>query len=38
MELERKGNEVTSFAYVLGQLIMETQNTLACPELCNLDK
>lgn len=38
MELERKGNEAISFAYVLGQLIMEIKNTVACLQLCNLGK
>lgn len=38
MELERKRNEAISFAYVLGQLIMEIKNTVACLQLCNLGK
>lgn len=36
VELERK--VAVSFASLLEQLVMEPQNTLACPELCNSDK
>jgi hypothetical protein len=38
VELERKGKDDIKFAFFLERLIMETKDTLACPEWCNLEK